>query len=420
MVGFLRIPGLDAQSRAEKPAGLVGRERRSATGRFGLAFAAAAVGVSGLLGCAADTGSESREATGGVDETTGGVSTSTGGDQPGSGGLDGTGGATGGVQSDTGGAPATGGNPPASGGLDQATGGTPPASGGVGPSSGGVDPGSGGTSSGGVVAGSGGISTGGADPGSGGVSTGGVDPGSGGVDPGTGGEGTGGAPADDPATRAAIEACMLQLPWGAPDLTEEERAPIITAIINTCAAFAPEGDEWQQWCQMFLVAAINKESSYNTHANDTGNDPSTGLLQIRFSSTVVDFADQGPIETLERIGCDFGTVTEDDSFATKRDMMLDVTCNIAIGAWYYFIFGSGNGGSDAVWVWQYCSGQGEAGSLHIGMACHLMGAEAAHSSLSGADDYYNTIKSWFDPCVTYSGTHPFERPLAPERRKYCD
>jgi hypothetical protein len=172
---------------------------------------------------------------------------------------------------------------------------------------------------------------------------------------------------------------------------------------------------------MFLVGAINAESSYDTLAGSVGasGDPSVGLLQIRFSSTVRDFADYGPVDAMARIGCNFGTVTSSDSYATKSAMMLDVTCNIALGTWYYFTFGSGNGGPNVVWVYQYCQGGGVAGNLHVGMACFLMGAEAAHSSLSGADYYYNEIKSWFDPCVTYSGTHPFELSLQPDTARYC-
>lgn len=172
---------------------------------------------------------------------------------------------------------------------------------------------------------------------------------------------------------------------------------------------------------MFLVAAINAESSYDTQAGATGaaGDPSVGLLQIRFSSVVLDFANYGPVDALTRIGCNFGTVTSSDSYATKGAMMLDVNCNIAIAAWYYFIFASGNGGPSVVWVDQYCSGGGVAGNLHIGMASFLMGGDAAHSSLSGADFYYNEIKSWFDPCVTYSGTHPFELSIQPDTGKYC-
>jgi len=204
-------------------------------------------------------------------------------------------------------------------------------------------------------------------------------------------------------------------------MSAAERAPIVTAIINTCAEFAPPGAQWQTYCQMFLVAAINAESSYDTLAGSVGagTDPTVGLLQIRFSSTVRDFADYGPVDAMARIGCNFGTVTSSDSYATKSEMMLDVTCNIALGTWYYFIFGSGNGGPSVVWVYQYCQGSGVAGNLHIGMACHLMGAEAAHSSLSGADYYYNQIKSWFDPCVAYTGTHPFELTIQPDTAKYC-
>jgi hypothetical protein len=236
-----------------------------------------------------------------------------------------------------------------------------------------------------------------------------------------GANGTGGTSSIDPGASAAISACMDRLPYGGSTLSAAERAPIITAIINTCAAFAPPGAQWQTWCQMFLVGAINAESSFDTQAGATGaaGDPSVGLLQIRFSSVVTDFANRGPVDTLTSIGCDFGTVTSSDSYATKSAMMLDVNCNVAIGAWYIFVFASGNGGSNTVWVDQYCAGGGVAGTLHIGMACFLMGADAAHSSLSGADYYYNEIKGWFDPCVTYSGTHPFELAIQPDTIKYC-
>jgi hypothetical protein len=225
----------------------------------------------------------------------------------------------------------------------------------------------------------------------------------------------------DPAVNAAINACMDKLPYGGNLLSADKRAPIVTAIINACSAFAPSGADWQTYCQMFLVAAINAESSYDTEAGTkgAGTDPSVGLLQIRFSSVVRDFADYGPVSTLTRIGCNFGTVTSSDSYATKGSMMAEPACNVAIGAWYYFIFASGNGGSSVVWVPEYCSGGGVAGNLHIGIASFLMGGDAAHQSLSGADFYYNEIKGWFDPCVTYSGTHPFELTIPPERKKYC-
>ncbi len=231
----------------------------------------------------------------------------------------------------------------------------------------------------------------------------------------------GGTTSVDPGVAEAINVCMDGLPWGAPELGPLERAPIIDAIVATCAEFAPPGAEWQTYCQMFLVAAINAESSYDVLAGTTGagEDPSVGLLQIRFTSTVRDFADYGPRDAMARVGCDFGTITNTDSYATKASMMVDVHCNIALATWYIFTFGSGNGGSDTVWIYEYCAGSGVTGTLHIGMACYLMGAEAAHSSLEGADYYTNEIKSWFDPCVSYSETHPFELPIAPDREKYC-
>ncbi len=410
----------------------------------GLALAATSAMVLMVIGCSPDDEASTTtdggagglvNGSGGSDVDAGG-DVGSGGDVVGIGGdVLGIGGDVLGIGGDVVGSGGTGMGGAAVGSGGTGTGGDVVGIGGDVIGSGGDVLGSGGTGTGGVVVGSGGSGTGGdlvgsggngigGDPGSGGTGTGG-DPGSGGSgtggSPGSGGAGTGGTTPVDPNAAAAIDACMLQLPWGAPDLSPAERAPIVTAIINTCVEFAPPGAEWQTWCQMFLVAAINAESSYDALAGSVGagNDPTVGLLQIRFTSTVIDFAGNGPVDALARIGCDFGTVTSSDSYATKSDMMLDVTCNIAIGAWYYLIFGSGNGGDDAVWVNDYCRGAGVAGNLHIGMACHLMGAEAAHSSLEGADYYYNQIKDWFDPCVSYSGTHPFELTIQPDTNKYC-
>lgn len=381
-----------------------------------------------LVSCSSNKGSGSTTAaaTGGVVNGTGGATTATSGGSA-MGGFSGivaaSGGAIGigGASTATGGA-ATGGSsgiPSGSGGVN-GTGGAITATGGVKPSSGGAQNGTGG----GTVA----IPNGGSSPATGGTPGNGGALGTGGTSrlamggtPAAGGAASGGTTSVDPSVSAAISACIDKLPYGGNLLSAAERAPIITAIINTCSVFAPPGANWQTWCQMFLVGAINAESSFNTHAGATGasGDPSVGLLQIRFSSVVTDFANYGPIDTLTRIGCSFGTVTSSDSYATQSAMMLDVNCNIAIGAWYYFIFASGNGGSTSVWVDQYCAGGGIAGTLHIGMACFLMGADAAHSSLSGAAYYYNEIKGWFDPCVTYTGTHPFELPIQPDTSQYC-
>jgi len=384
-----------------------------------LAIAALA---STVTGCSSDkgTGRAMGAAAGGAIQGTGGARAATGGAITGgtsgiaaaSGGMTGSGGAT----AVTGGA-ATGGASAlvqASGG-NKATGGAPAATGGVGTGgSNGIATGGSNAATGGTRANGGTLGTGGAN-----LVTGG-NAGTGGAA--TGGAATGGSTSVDPSVSTAMNACIDKLPYGGRDLSVAARAPIITAIVHSCAAFAPPGSQWQTWCQMFLVAAINAESSFNTQAGTAGagSDPSVGLLQIRFSSVVRDFADYGPVSAMPSIGCDFGSVTSSDTYATKGAMMVDVNCNVAIGAWYYFIFASGNGGSSVVWVDQYCMGSGGvAGNLHIGMASFLMGGDAAHSSLSGADYYVNEIKGWFDPCVTYTGTHPFELTIQPNRAQYC-
>ena len=379
-----------------------------------------------LISCSSDkgAGSTTAAATGGVVNGTGGAIAATGGGVMGgfSGIVTASGGAfgIGGTNTAMGGA-ATGGSSgilSGSGGVN-ATGGAFAATGGVPRNTGGAQPGTGGGTITNPTGGSG-TAMGGALGNGGTLGTGGTSFATGGA-PAAGGAATGGATSVDPSVIAAINTCIKGLPYGGSTLSDAQRAPIITAIINACSVFAPPGADWQTWCQMFLVGAINAESSYNTQAGATGasGDPSVGLLQIRFSSVVLDFANYGPVDALAGIGCNFGTVTSSDSYATKGTMMLDVNCNVAIGAWYYFIFASGNGGSTSVWVDQYCAGGGIAGTLHIGMACFLMGADAAHSSLSGADYYYNEIKGWFDPCVTYTGTHPFELPIQPDTSQYC-
>jgi hypothetical protein len=403
--------------------------------KHGLVIAAASSLLGILIGCSSNkgTGGTSDANTGGVVNSTGGAATGgnatagTGGLVPATGGINGTGGstvATGGAQQGTGGVHyGTGGSINGTGGTRAGTGGAQNSTGGIQNSTGGA-PGTGTRPTGGTSPTAGGTpGTGGTNSATGGkLGTGGVGPATGGK-PGTGGAGTGGTTAIDPSVSAAVNACMDKLPVGSTaNITAAQRATIVTAIINACSVFAPPGAQWQTWCQMFLVAAINAESTYRVDAGATGagNNSAVGLLQLTFASIVTDFGNYGPIDAVTRIGCNFGTFSSSDSYATKGSVMLDINCNIAIGAWYYFIFASGNGGSSVVWVDQYCMGMGVAGNLHIGMASYLMGGIAAHTSLSGADFYVNEIKGWFDQCVTYSGTtHPFELPIQPDVTKYC-
>jgi hypothetical protein len=53
--------------------------------------------------------------------------------------------------------------------------------------------------------------------------------------------------------------------------------------------------------------------------------------------------------------------------------MQDIACNIGLATWYYFYNATGNGGLSAVWISNYCSGQGVAGNMVVGLMSHLQG-----------------------------------------------
>ena len=53
--------------------------------------------------------------------------------------------------------------------------------------------------------------------------------------------------------------------------------------------------------------------------------------------------------------------------------MQDVSCNIALASWYYFYNATGNGGPNAVYISNYCAGNGIAGTMVTGLLSHLLG-----------------------------------------------
>lgn len=367
-------------------------------------------GATGGTGADDDTGGRGPAGISGGSHATGGRSS--GGEAPVStGGIRSSGGASPiGGTSQTGGTPQTGGmrstgGAPSAGGA-MPTGGAP--AGGGAPLTGGTSPTGGGSPAGGSSP------TGGAPPSGGSLPTGGAPP--------TGGSG---GTTVDPDAATHISACMDSLPWGPSSLSASDRERVTNAIIKTCTEFAPPGAEWQTYCQLFLVAAINKESSYNAQsvvedAYGGSADPTVGLTQIRFSSTVKDYASGGPLDALERIGCDFPESVSGDTAAPYLDMMQTPECNIALGAWYYFVYATGNGGSQVVYLYQYCQGQGVAANLVIGMLSHLRGPSGAVGG--GTDPYVDQIRAWFDDPACNgpsTGTHPFELQLQPEPEKYC-
>ena len=251
---------------------------------------------------------------------------------------------------------------------------------------------------------------------------------------------------------------MDKLPSNAP--SGALRAQIIDAIIRSCEAFGPPpaiDPGWQRnYCWAHLVSAILKESgydaaqttpdSYGKRSTSAGqaNDPTVGLLQVRFSSTVHDYVEQGPLESLACVGCTFpagfaahATESGDSAFwavsgpTQNLATMRDVACNVGLGAWYYYLNATANGKpSAATYLSAYCGGQGTKGNLVTGLRSHLEGPDggkgvltsmsALQSADSGGYQYVAAIKTPFDSMVgAVSGTHPFFIPLLPNASQYC-
>jgi hypothetical protein len=232
---------------------------------------------------------------------------------------------------------------------------------------------------------------------------------------------------NDTADAARVSGYIDTLPWGPETLDAAgKREEFVDAVIKACQEFAPPGsDEWQTWCQAFLVAAACRESSLDVEAIDNAADsnPTVGLLQIDLYFAVQDFNNNGPIDAIERVGCewpDFSNVDWDDGYAW-RDWMQDVHCNVGIAAWYYFFSATGNG-NPPCYIENYCQGMGTPANLVIGMNSYLMGPAAA--AFDPDNPYPNTyvqwIKDWFDDMITpVPEPHPFLRELQPNPPQYC-
>jgi hypothetical protein len=349
------------------------------------------------------------------------------------------------------------------------TGGTGPASGGDGSlGTGGNSPSTGGTSGGTVTStggkASGGKATGGAATGgeaTGGKATGGSA---------TGGGNTGGGSSACPGANATEFATVSgwlnnttavgALPsYAYTNIKQNFPAgaafnKLACSIAMSCVEWAPMETNWLRKCEAVLTSAIVAESSYNpasvvydSYGGTT--DPTVGLLQDRFSSTVHDFNYYGPMAKMAAIGCTWPsellTQTDTSSWwkangANYLGFMQDVACNIGLAAWYYFYNATGNGGSSAVWISNYCAGQGVAGNMVVGLVSHLQGG--SYTRPADANNPY----PWGIECCACGnpsgcsctgctgrfaafmgiGTSasrpspdPFQEALSPEPSKYC-
>ncbi len=339
--------------------------------------------------------------------------------------------------------------------------------------------GRGGAGSGGATGGAG--RGGAAGGGAGGAGNGGAGRGGGGSGGATGGAGAGGSDGTDaPCPLANATELTLVRGWlantsaagalpqyaynniGTNFPVGAARDRLACSIAMSCREFAPMETNWLRKCEALVTSAIVAESSYNPASvvNDsystrqvngtTANDPTVGLLQIRFSSTVHDYNYYGPMAKMTSIGCswpsalssqaDNATFWATAGGTTYLAFMQDVACNIGLATWYYLYNATGNGGSSAVWISDYCAGRGVAGNMVVGLISHLMGgnftrpADANNAypwgieccacgnpsvcSCTGCTGRFAALMG-IGTSSSRPSPDPFQESLAPEVSKYC-
>jgi hypothetical protein len=209
--------------------------------------------------------------------------------------------------------------------------------------------------------------------------------------------------------------------------TPQKLEALACSIAASCAAFAPSEDNWLEYCEAVITSAIVAESSYDPTEvvldsygtrdvnGTTANDPTVGLLQIRFSSTVNDFNYFGPLSKLTAIGCawpaELPSHADDATFwataggTTYASWMQTPACNIA---------------QTPIYTYQYCNGEGIAGNMVVGLLSHLQGPGFPRPP-DATNPYVTGIKSRFVALLggTLPSPDPFTVALAPEVTKYC-
>ncbi len=228
----------------------------------------------------------------------------------------------------------------------------------------------------------------------------------------------------------------------------DKRDRLVNSIVGACAAFAPPLPDWAMYCEAIVTSQIVSESSYvpgnptpgppgspsvvyDSYSTQNGaNDPTVGLLQIRFSSTVHDYNYYGPLAKIAAIGCDWpaGLAGQADkpSFWTTSGgtvanltFMEDPACNIPLAAWYVLMNATGNGGANAVYAADYCAGKGIAGNVVDGLLSHLDGPSYPRPA-DASNAYPAGIKTRFVKLLGgLPSPDPFGVTLSPSVSQYC-
>ena len=236
--------------------------------------------------------------------------------------------------------------------------------------------------------------------------------------------------APDPADEERISGYIDSLPWGQEAIDAAgKRDELIDAVVRACGEFAPPGDDWQIWCQAFLIAAACRESSLQVDlVSGSGGNPPVGLLQVRFGYPVRDYDSYGPMGAMDRIGCawpDFSGLSDNDwetGASNWMEFLQDVRCNVAVGSWYYFYNATGNG-EPPIYIHSYCAGDGVSANLVVGMLSYVGGPGngAFDESNPYPDPYVSLIKEYFDAMFeTVLDPHPFIVQLQPNPSQYCE
>jgi hypothetical protein len=208
------------------------------------------------------------------------------------------------------------------------------------------------------------------------------------------------------------------------------RNKLVDSIVGACAAFAPRLPDWQEYCEAIETSEIVSESSYNPAVMSGTTDPTVGLLQVRFSSTVHDYNYYGPLATIEAIGCNWpAALTTQADVATFWDaqggtaanlaFMEDPACNIPLSAWYVYMNATGNGGATAVYAQGYCAGDGVAGNVVVGLLSYLEGPGFTRPA-DPTNAYPAGIKARFVNLLAgLPSPDPFAVTLSPDVAEYC-
>jgi len=226
------------------------------------------------------------------------------------------------------------------------------------------------------------------------------------------------------------------------------RNRLVDSIVGACAAFAPRLPNWPMYCEAIETSEIVSESSYvpgnptpgppstpsvnyDSYGTQNGaNDPTVGLLQVRFSSTVHDYNYYGPLATIEAIGCNWPSAlttqadvasfwTTQGGTVTYLTFMEDPACNIPLAAWYVYMNATGNGGANAVYAANYCAGDGVAGNVVVGLLSYLEGPGFTRPA-DPNNSYPAGIKTRFAKLLSgLPSPDPFGVTLSPDVSEYC-